>query len=110
MRRLVPLAACRDLLLGSLTVTLRCVSSGEEAVSREAAAPPARPVLRDDMAVPESSFSLVSAHLAWTEITSLALAAADRRGREDMLKMREMMEMMETSRLHWQIPRVRLSG
>jgi hypothetical protein len=37
------------------------------------------------MVVSASSFSLVSAHLAWTEITSFAFAAAERRGREDMI-------------------------
>jgi hypothetical protein len=80
------------LLVGSFTVTLECVSSGDEAVSREAAP---RPVRRDDMVVPASSFSLMSAHLAWTEITSFAFAAAERRGREDMI-----------GGLHWQMPGV----
>lgn len=44
-----------------------------------------RPDLREDM-VPRSILSDASAHLACTEIDSFALVAAERRGRDAMLR------------------------
>lgn len=64
-----------------MTVKLRCEFPGDEGGSRVTDAPEVRPDRREDIVV-RSPFSLSA--LEYTDMTSLALVAAERRGRPDM--------------------------